>query len=39
MRRVEELQAAIGDCLAYHHAHPKPYPWTAWPDAILVNVT
>jgi len=35
---VEELKAAIMEYLEHRNANPKPYHWTAKPDAILANV-
>jgi len=33
-RSVAELQAAIHEYLDHRNAHPKPYQWTATPEAI-----
>ncbi|WP_298219912.1 hypothetical protein [Halothiobacillus sp.] len=38
-RSVDELKAAITAYLEHRNAHPKPYHWTATPDAILAKVT
>jgi transposase len=35
---VEELKAAIMEYLEHRNANPKPYHWTAKPDAILAKV-
>jgi transposase len=35
---VAELEQAILDYVNYRHANPKPYHWTAAPDAILTKV-
>ena len=37
-RSVAELQAAIHEYLDHRNAHPKPYHWTATPEAILTKV-
>lgn len=37
-RSVAELQAAIHEYLDHRNAHPKPYQWTATPEAILTKV-
>ena len=37
-RSVEELKTAIMEYLEYRNANPKPYHWTAKPDAILAKV-
>jgi transposase len=37
-RSVEELKAAIMEYLEQRNANPKPYHWTAKPDAILAKV-
>ena len=35
---VDELKAAIYQYLEHRNANPKPYCWTAQPDAILAKV-
>ena len=35
---VAELEAAIHDYLEHHNANPKPFVWTAEPEAILAKV-
>ncbi|MGZ4978541.1 MAG: IS630 family transposase [Methylobacter sp.] len=37
-RSVDELKAAIMQYLEHRNANPKPYRWTAKPDAILAKV-
>lgn len=37
-RSVEELKAAIMEYLEQRNANPKPYHWTATPEAILAKV-
>jgi hypothetical protein len=37
-RSVDELKAAITQYLEHRNANPKPYRWTATPDAILAKV-
>ena len=37
-RSVDELKSAIMDYLEHHNADPKPYQWTAKPEAILTKV-
>lgn len=37
-RSVNELKAAIMSYLNHRNAHPKPYRWTATPEAILAKV-
>lgn len=37
-RSVDELKAAIMQYLEHRNANPKPYYWTAKPDAILAKV-
>lgn len=37
-RSVNELKAAIQDDLDHRNANPKPYQWTAKPEAILAKV-
>lgn len=38
-RSVDELEAAINQYLEHRNANPKPYQWTATPEAILAKVT
>lgn len=38
-RSVDELKAAIMQYLEHRNANPKPYQWTAKPEAILAKVT
>ena len=38
-RSVDELEAAIKQYLEHRNANPKPYKWTATPEAILAKVT
>jgi transposase len=37
-RSVDELKTAITQYLKHRNANPKPYRWTATPDAILAKV-
>jgi transposase len=37
-RSVPELEAAIRDFIAAHHAAPKPFVWTKSADAILASI-
>jgi transposase len=37
-RSVDELKTAIMEYLEHHNADPKPYQWTAKPEAILKKV-
>jgi transposase len=37
-RSVDDLETAIMDYLEHHNADPKPYQWTAKPEAILAKV-
>lgn len=37
-RSVDELKTAIQQYLEHRNAHPKPYRWTASPEAILEKV-
>lgn len=37
-RSVDELKQAIMQYLEFRNTHPKPYQWTATPDAILAKV-
>ena len=37
-RSVDELKLAIMQYLEHRNSHPKPYQWTATPDAILTKV-
>ena len=39
LRSVTELKKAIAECLQQRNANPKPYTWTAKPDAILAKVS
>nr|WP_281721022.1 IS630 family transposase [Nitrosomonas nitrosa] len=38
-RSVDELEAAIKQYLEHRNANPKPYKWTATPEAILAKAT
>ena len=38
-RSVDELEAAIKQYLEHRNTNPKPYKWTATPEAILAKVT
>lgn len=38
-RSVDELKASIQEYLQQRNANPKPYHWTAKPEAILAKVT
>ena len=37
-RSVDELKVAIQEYLDHRNANPKPYHWTAKPEAILAKV-
>lgn len=37
-RSVDELKSAIAQYLEHRNANPKPYQWTATPEAILAKV-
>jgi hypothetical protein len=37
-RSVDELKTAIGHYLEHRNANPKPYHWTAKPEAVLAKV-
>ena len=37
-RSVDDLETAIMDYVEHRNAHPKPYQWTAKPEAILEKV-
>jgi hypothetical protein len=37
-RSVDELKVAIQEYLDHRNANPKPYHWTAKPEAVLAKV-